>query len=248
VRPADASSEEDRKAAELTRVEYGDGELLVKAPPKLRSWLPRSSGGSIDVTIELPAGSHVRGSGQLADVACDGPLGKCRIRTGIANISVQRADTLSLKAGIGDIRVDHANGHAEITTASGDVRVRELGSSAVIRNSNGDTWVGAAAGELRVSAANGDIAVDLARAGVVAKTANGHVRLAEAVSGSVVLATRLGDVELGIPEGTPAWLDVRAPAGQVLNALDAAEAPDPSAETVEVRARTSAGDVVIRRP
>ena len=66
--------------------------------------------------------------------------------------------------------------------------------------------------------------------------------------GSVVLETKLGDLEVGIREGTAAWLDVRAAAGRVHNALEAADAPEPSAETVEVRARTTAGDVVIRRP
>ena len=62
VRPSDPANEQDVEAAEQTRVEYANGRLLVKAP-KLRSWLPRSSGGSIDVTIELPAGSHVHGHG-----------------------------------------------------------------------------------------------------------------------------------------------------------------------------------------
>ena len=37
VRPSDASNDDDVKAAELTRVEYANGQLLVKAP-KLRSW------------------------------------------------------------------------------------------------------------------------------------------------------------------------------------------------------------------
>jgi hypothetical protein len=41
---------------------------------------------------------------------------------------------------------------------------------------------------------------------------------------------------------------VSAAAGKVHNALDAADTPEPSAETVEVRARTSFGDVVVRRP
>jgi DUF4097 and DUF4098 domain-containing protein YvlB len=247
VDPTDASNDEDRRAAEQTRVEYASGHLLVKAP-KLRSWLPRSSGGSIDVTIEVPAGSHVHGGAALADFTCDGPLGGCRIKTGIGQIRLDRADTLSLKTGIGDVTVDRATGHADITAGSGEVRVRELDSSAVIKNSNGDTWVGAASGELQVSAANGNIAVDLAQAGVVAKSANGDVRLGEAVRKTVVLETKLGDLEVGIREGTAAWLDVRAAAGKVHNALDAADAPEPSSETVEVRARTSGGDVVIRRP
>jgi Putative adhesin len=247
VRASDSSNEEDVKAAEQTRVQCARGQLFVKAP-KLRSWLPRGMGGSIDVTIELPVGSNVHGAGQSTDFRCDGHFGDCRIKTGLGRIQLERADTLNLKSGIGDIAVEHATGHAEVSASSGDVRLRELDTSAVVKNSNGDTWIGAAGGDLRVSAANGSIAVDTANASVVAKSANGDVRLGEAVRGSVVLETSLGDLEVGIREGTAAWLDVRASAGKVHNSLDAVEAPDPSAETVEVRARTSAGNVVVRRP
>ena len=246
VHPSDPSDEEDLKAAELTRVEYANDELLVKAP-KLRSWLSRS-GGSIDVTIELPAGSHVHGTLGVGDIHSDGRLGDCRIKTGLGRIRLDRADTLNLKSGAGDISVDRATGHAEVTAGSGDVRLRELDGSAVIKNSNGDTWVGAAGGDLRVNAANGDIAVDLAHASVGAKSANGDVRLGEVVRGSVVLETQIGDLEVGVREGSAAWLDVNARFGHLHNSLDAAEAPEPSAETVEVRARTSVGEIVIRRP
>jgi Putative adhesin len=247
VRPSDASSGEDVKAAEQTRVEFANEHLLVRAP-KLRSWLPRGTGGSIDVTIELPAGSQVRGSGQMTDFGCEGRLGDCRIKTGMGAIVLDEVDTLSVKSGIGDVSLDRAGGHAEITVGSGDVRLREAATSAVVKNSNGDTWVGSAGGDLRIHAANGSIAVDLAQASVVAKSSNGDVRLGEVARGSVVLETALGDLEVGIREGTAAWLDVRATAGRVHNALEAAGAPEPSAETVEVRGRTTAGNVVIRRP
>ena len=93
------------------------------------------------------------------------------------------------------------------------MRVRELDGSAVLKNSNGDTWVGVAGGDVRINAANGSISVDLAQASVVAKSANGDVRLGEVVRGSVVLETRLGDLEVGIREGTAAWLDVSAKFG-----------------------------------
>ncbi len=245
VRPSDASNDEDRKAAELTRVEYANGQLLVKAS-KLRYWLKRD-GGSIDVTLEVPAGSNVHGALSFADFQGDGRLGDCRVKTGLGRIALDEGGTLNLKSGTGDISVDRATGHAEVTTGSGDVRLRELDSSAVIKNSNGDTWIGVADGELRVNAANGRIAVDAAHAGVVAKSANGDVRLGEVVRGSVVLETQLGDVEVGIREGTAAWLDVHATAGRVRNALEEAGAPESSAETVEVRARTSVGEIVIRR-
>jgi len=247
VRPSDASNQEDRKAAERTRVEYEEGELLVKAP-KVRSWSTRSAGGSIDVTIELPAGSHVRGVGQLTDFHSGGRLGDCRMKTGLGRIQLDVVDTLNLKSGAGDISVNRATGHAEVMAGTGDVRMRDLDASAVIKNSNGDTWVGVAGDHLRLHAANGDIAVDVAHASIAAKSANGDVRLGEAVRGSVVLETQIGDLEVGIREGTAAWLDLSSTAGKVHNTLEAADAPDASAETVEVRARTSLGEIVVRRP
>jgi DUF4097 and DUF4098 domain-containing protein YvlB len=246
VEPTDASNPEDRKAAEQTRVEYTNGHLLVRTP-KLRSWVPRNSGGSVDVTIVLPAASAVHAGGALADFVLDGPLGDVRLKTGLGHAQVEHAATLTVKTGIGDVSVDRVTGHADIASGSGEVRVRTLDATAVIKNSNGDTWIGSAAGDLRVSAANGSIAIDAARASVVAKSANGDVRLGEAVRKSVVLETSIGDLEVGIPAGTAAWLDVRAAAGKVHNSLDAAAAPDATAETVEVRARTTVGDVVIRR-
>lgn len=247
VRPSDPADKEDVRAAEQTRVECAGGHLLVKAP-KLRSWLPRGDGGSVAVTVKLPAGSHLHATGQLADFHGEGRLGECRVKTGMGRIELAEVETLGLKNGIGDIAVDHATGHAEVTCGSGDVRLRQLDATAVVKSSNGDTWIGTAGGDLRVSAANGDVAIEAAHSSVVAKSSNGDVRLGEAVRGSVVLETQLGNLEVGIPEGTAAWLDVRANAGRVHNALEAAEAPGPSAETVEVRARTVAGDVLIGRP
>jgi hypothetical protein len=247
VEPSDPSDQADVRAAEQTRVECAGGQLLVKAP-NLRSWRPRGDGGAVVVTIALPAGSHLRASGQLTDFLAAGALGECRVKTGMGRAELAEAETLGVKTGIGDVTVDRVSGHADVTTGSGDVRLRRLDASAVIKSSNGDTWVGAAGGDLRVSAANGSIAVDAAQASLVAKSSNGDVRLGRAVRGSVVLETRLGDLEVGIPEGTTAWLDVRAGAGRVRNALEAAEAPGRAADTVEVRARTAAGDVVIGRP
>ena len=245
VRPSDASSADDRRVPERTAVELRDGEIRVKAPrpPFLRP----TAGGSIDVTIELPAGSNLHAIGAIADFDCSGPLGETRVKTGLGHARLDRADTVSVKTGVGDIGVAHVTGHAEVTTGSGEVRLRELDATAVVRNSNGDTWIGTARGDLRVKAANGSIAIDATHASVAAKSANGDVRLDDAVRGSVVLETHLGDVEVGVRQGTAAWLDLNASAGKVRNTLDAADGPGPSAKTVEVRARTSGGEILVRR-
>jgi Putative adhesin len=246
VQPSDPAAEADVRAAEQTRVDLAGLRLVVKAP-RPTAWLGRSRAGSVDVTIELPAGSRVDGTAGAGDIDCDGRLGDCRLRSGLGRIRVDRAGAVNVKTGAGDIELELATGHAEVATASGDVRLRELAHTGVVKNANGDTWVGSAGGDLRVGTANGDIVIDHARASVDAKAANGDLRVGEVVSGSVALRTHSGNVDVGIREGTAAWLDAHATAGRVHNDLDAADAPGPSGLTVEVRARTTVGDVAIRR-
>ena len=245
VEPTDPGNGEDRKAAEQTRVEHFPGRLLVRTP-KLRSWLPRAGGGSVDVTIELPEDSTVHGGGSLTDVHSEGPLDEVRIKLGMGRVDIESAEAVTVKSGTGDIVVERAGGHADIATGSGEVRLRRLAGTAVVKCSNGDVWVGEARGDLRIVSANGDIAVEHAGAPVSAKTANGSIRLGAVARGAVVLEAHIGDLEVGIPEGTPAHLDVKATAGRVRNALEASGVPDAGAERVEVRARTTIGDVVIR--
>jgi DUF4097 and DUF4098 domain-containing protein YvlB len=244
VQPSDRSRESDVKAAEQTRVEYSNGKLLVKAS-KPHSFFGK--GGSIDVAIELPTGSQVHGSGAAADFSGEGHLGQCRFETASGDIRLEQTGTLHLTTATGNISVDHAVGNAEVTAGSGEVRIGEVDGSATIKNANGDTRVGEITGDVRLNAANGNIVVDRARASVVAKTANGSVRVGEVASGSVVVETAFGELEVGIREGTAAWLDARSRSGSVHNSLEASDGPEQSDSTVKVRARTSFGDIVIRR-
>jgi DUF4097 and DUF4098 domain-containing protein YvlB len=142
--------------------------------------------------------------------------------------------------------VDHADG-ADITASNGAVNIRRIDGPATVKNSNGASWIGEVTGDLRVGAANGTVTVDRAHAGVAAKTANGSVRVGEVVRGAVTLRTAAGSIEVGIRTGTAAWLDLNTSAGRVRNELAAAAGPDNADETVEVRARTYAGDIVVRR-
>lgn len=245
VRPSDGSNATDVKAAEQTRVEFSHGRLLVKAP-KRRHYNLFGSGGSIDVTIELPADSRVHGDTAMGDFRGEGRLGECRFKTSTGQIWLDRTGPLNVTTSAGDITVDEASGHAEVT-GCGDVRIREVGGGAVIKNLNGSSWLGNVAGDLRCNAANGDISVDRAQASVVAKTANGNVRIGQVERGSVVLETAFGQLEVGIRAGTAALLDVGSQFGGVRNSLDAFGSPEPSEETVELRARTSYGDIVIHR-
>jgi hypothetical protein len=246
IRPSDGSHDQDVRAAEQTRVEYAAGRLLVKAP-RQRSLSIFGKPGSIDVTIDLPAGSQLYGDASVAAFHCAGRLGECRVKTAVGDIQVERTGPLDLATDAGAISVNRVSGPAEVSTGSGRVRLREIDGTAVIKNSNGDSWVGEVAGDLRVSAANGSISVDHANAGVNASTANGDVRVGGVTRGSASLKTSFGEIEVGIRAGTAARLDVHTQFGRIRNQLDASDGPGPSDETAEVRARTSYGDIVIHR-
>jgi hypothetical protein len=248
VYPSDASSRSDIKAAEQVLVDYTDGTLLVKAS---KPWYDQYSlfdhGGAVAVKVELPAGSHVRGQAAQGGFRCAGRLGECRFKTYYGDIRLDETGPLHLATGSGEISVDHVAGSAEVTTGSGKVRLREIDGAAVIKNSNGDSQLGTIIGNLHINSANGDIDVAEAHAGVEAKTANGSIRIAQIIRGSVVVETASGEVEIGICEGTSAWLDVSSVSGTVHNSLDATDGPDQFDATVEMHARTYDGDILIHR-
>ena len=246
VRPTDPGRKSDVTAAEQTRVEYAGGRLLIKTPKRWRQWTSRVS-ESIDVQIDLPAGSQVRGGVGVASLQCSGRLGECSFHTGVGDIRLEDAGPVELKTGVGDITVDRAAGRAEVTTGTGAVEIGSIEGTAVIKNANGDTRIGDVAGDLRVNSANGRISIARAQATVVAKTAFGDVRLDNVSGGAVLAESGFGTVDVGIQDGVHAWLDLDTRFGNVQNDLDAVERPGPDEDVVEVRARTSYGDITISR-
>ena len=154
---------------------------------------------------------------------------------------------LRARTGFGDITVDAADGEANVSTGSGTVRIGKLAGAAVIKNSNGDNWLGEAGSDVRVRTANGDIEIHHAHAGVVAKTANGDIRLNRIDQGSIVAETAAGKLELGIPHGTAAYLDLTTAYGNVRSDLDPGSEPDTATSRAEIRGRTGYGDITVHR-
>ncbi|WP_040839191.1 DUF4097 family beta strand repeat-containing protein [Nocardia brevicatena] len=246
VRPSDESDESDVQAAQRVRIDYANGVLQVTGP-KARIFDFSRKARSVEVSIDLPSGSQVSGEVQVGDLTGTGRLGECRFKTSAGSVQLERTGPLRVDTAAGHVTAADVAGNAEIHTGSGKVRIGEIEGSVVVKNSNGDTAIAAAAGDVRVRSANGDISVDRAGAGVEAKTSNGSIRLGEVARGSVELGTAMGDLEVGIAEGTAAWLEVNTAFGQVRNLLDNATGPEASDETVEVRAHTSFGGITIHR-
>ena len=247
IHPSDPGLDLDVHAAEQTRVEHAGGRLLVRAP-KQRGLGLFGKPGSIDVQIVLPAGSELHAEAGVAVVQMAGALGACRIKTGTGDVHLADTGPLDITTASGDVTVGTVTGAANVHTASGVLRVARVEGTATVRNSNGDSLVGEVTGDLRAQAGNGSIVVDRAGAGVVATSSNGDIRIGAVTAGSVSLKTSMGDLEVGIPAGTAAHLDLHTQFGNAVNRLEAAAAPSPGEPVVEVRARTSYGDIVIRRP
>ncbi|MBT2472871.1 DUF4097 family beta strand repeat protein [Streptomyces sp. ISL-66] len=244
VLPRDPKRDQDVRSADQTEVTYASGALTVRTP-KQRN--PFGRPGTVDVTVELPTGSRVDVTGAWVQVLGEGRLGEVRVKTSSGDVRLDTTGPLQLTASHGSITVDHVEGAAEITTSSGSLRVGTVGGSAVLKNSHGSTTVGAATGDLRVSGANGDIDIARAEGSVTATTAHGTLRVADVARGTLQLETSYGAIEVGIREGTAAWLDVSSASGQVRNALTASEAPGETEDTVKVRARTRYGNIDVRR-
>lgn len=247
VRPSNPARKGDVTAAEDTRVECVGGRLLVRAPRGWKQWAPWRGGESIDVRIALPAGSQVKGDAAIAALHASGRLGECQYRTSLGDIRLDEAGPLQLKTGGGDITVERATHRVDVTVGFGTARIDSIDGTAVIKNSNGDTWIGEITGDLQINAANGRIWVDQAEASVAAKTANGDVRVGDVIRGSILAQSGRGRIEIGVRAGVAAWLDLDTRYGNVHSDLDSAPGPEPGEDTVEVRARTSYGDISIRR-
>jgi DUF4097 and DUF4098 domain-containing protein YvlB len=235
VRPSDA-----------TEVDFAGGNLTVKAPRGWKMYTPFSGDPSIDVTIEVPTGSRLHGTASVCRFLVTGELGQCELKTSVGDLQLEKAGPLELQTSGGNITVDQVVSRANITTSTGIVRIREIDGSAVVKNSNGDSTIREVLGDLQVNAANGNITVERPRGSVTAKTANGNIRIGDASRGTLQLETSVGELEVGIHPGSAAYLDVNAKHGTVQNLMDTADQPAQGEETVQVYARNSFGNIIIR--
>ncbi|KAA6214521.1 hypothetical protein CP973_36165 [Streptomyces albofaciens JCM 4342] len=261
VLPRNAADDKDVHAVQQTQVTCSGGRLAIRTPKK-RSLFGKP--GAIEVTVELPAGSDVRGTSALGGFFCEGRFGDVTLKTSLGDVHVDEAAGADLRTGHGDIRLYRAAGDVEVV-GSGRIEIGTVTGAATVKNSNGATEIGEVTGGLTTSAANGDISVGVAHgdvstkcangrtdigtahAGVEASSSSGGIRVGDVARGRIDLRTSVGDLEVGIRQGTAAWLDTHTKYGAVRNSLGAADGPADSDETVEVIARTSTGDIIVRR-
>jgi hypothetical protein len=145
VRPADPGRSRDVRAAEQTTVTYADGALRIESSqPSNRLVGPT---GSVEVTVQLPAGSRVEGRSASTEVRGVGRLGDVSFEGAYRQIKIDEAASVRLTAIDGDVEVGRLTGPAEISTGRGDIRIAEaVQGTLLLTTQQGDITVAAATG------------------------------------------------------------------------------------------------------
>jgi hypothetical protein len=145
VRPADATKGRDAKAAEATTVAYAEGVLRITSAAPGHPLIGPS--GSLEVTVQMPASSHVEARTGAAELRGVGRLGAVAFAGAYREIKIDEAASLRLTAVDGDVEVGRLGGPATVSTTRGDIRIAEAGAGAVeLSTQSGDISIAAAAG------------------------------------------------------------------------------------------------------
>ncbi len=167
-----------------------------------------------------------------------------------------------LKLDMGNLRIrGGAFGPASITTGKGNVEIEDFtcsenlefdsnlvsprGVAGSIKTGMGNISVGIAAG-VTLEAGAGNIEVDHLIDGGKVEVGTGNVVVEKLSFGKLDASSGLGNIDVGVPYGTPALLDCSSGLGKVRSELQGGGEPEPGAPYVEVHGETGMGNVSIR--
>ncbi|OQD55818.1 hypothetical protein BM536_015305 [Streptomyces phaeoluteigriseus] len=145
VLPVDPSKSRDAKTAEQTTVVYADGVLRITASAPGSRLIGPS--GSVEVTVQLPAGSRVEAKAASAELRGVGRLGEVVFDGAYRQIKIDEAAGVRLTAIDGDVEIGRLDGPSEISTARGDIRIAEaVRGTVVLSTQSGNISIAAATG------------------------------------------------------------------------------------------------------
>jgi hypothetical protein len=217
-----------------TAVEMRGSTLVVYAPRQggifdfavFGGWRAKAS---LDVHVVVPTGTPVKISTFTAAIRIPGEVGSTDLAWGAAEAVVRQVD--------GDLRLRFGSGSVQAVQVSGSVH---------IRSGAGDAQLGEVGGQLQSGCGSGNLQVRVAHGMVRARAGSGNARLG-AVHGDVDLVSGSGALEIGLPEGVSAQLSVTSGSGRVHSELPIEDAPNASAKSIRIHARTGSGDVRLFR-
>ncbi|MER6202233.1 DUF4097 family beta strand repeat-containing protein, partial [Streptomyces sp. NPDC001586] len=103
--------------------------------------------GSVEVTVQLPAGSRVEAKAASAEFRGVGRLGDVAFEGAQATVKLDETAAAHLTLMAGDVTVGRLGGPAQISTHKGDITIAEaLHGTVDLRTQAGDLTIGAARG------------------------------------------------------------------------------------------------------
>jgi len=218
-------------------------ELVVGMPPHA---MRRSS--EVRVRIETPGTLTARIKTGSGDIVSKVPLKEARLGTGSGDIRLERSEgVLTASTGSGDIQLESATGPVRANTGSGGIDLRSAEALVAASTGSGDVRVGDAAGPVTVKVGSGDIIIERVLDHSVATSGSGDVRVERAEGASVRAETARGNVQVGVPAGTPTFLDLKTVTGRIQCDLEPSKQPGEGERSLVLRARTVSGDISVVR-
>ncbi|MFI6942656.1 DUF4097 family beta strand repeat-containing protein [Streptomyces sp. NPDC050418] len=142
VLPATAS-DRDAKAAEQVTVAFEDGVLRITSDPAQHKALGHP--GSVEVTVQLPAGSQVDAKAASSELRGVGRLGAVTFDGAHGTVKLDETAGAKLTLMAGDVTVGRLGGPAQITTQKGTIEIAEaVSGSFELRTEHGDITLTAA--------------------------------------------------------------------------------------------------------
>lgn len=199
----------------------------------------------ITVTVDVPSGNvQVVASDRSATV-------DVRPTDASKNADVRAAEQAQVDFAAGTLTVTTPKSWRTYTPLGGNPSIEvtievPTGSQLKATTAVGRLLVSGEFGDCDLEMSARDITVERPRGSVTAKTAKGDIRIGEAARGVLRLETPMGELEVGIRPGSAARLETNTQHGTMQNLMEPVDRAQGNVETVQVYARNSFGNIIIR--
>jgi hypothetical protein len=222
------SEPDDRAAAALAdtaTISFEGSDLRVEVSER-GVW--RRGPASLRIRLVLPASSTVTCGAGVVTLTSSGRLESVSVKTGVGTITVPEAS--------GDVSVRCGDGTVEVGTAT----------SVALKCGRGDLRVGQA-NDVYVKAGQGTVDIGASHGKVFVKGAMVTMDVHEADAGAITFEAAMGSASVGVVEGTTVSMDLSSATGDARCELPLSSGEERGAAALDVRLRTTSGDVVLRR-
>lgn len=231
--------------AERYTVEARGNDVVVLAPKK-DGFLGLFK-GSVDVEVDLAAGSTVDIRTGSGDIEGRGRLGDVQAATGSGDVAFDQLGGAELKSGSGDIAVQVVDGEARAKTGSGDVSVGQASGRLDLISGSGDIAIRRADAGVKAKTGSGDVVVSASIADLELMTGTGDVKLGAVHGGDIKARTGTGDVSIAVAAGVAAYLDLNTVTGDVRIDLEDSNGPGDAEAQTSLAVQSGSGDIHVKR-